>query len=30
MLLNAGNDVVEIGGGVAAWKDCNLPEEPVE
>jgi rhodanese-related sulfurtransferase len=29
MLLNAGLDVVEIGGGVAAWKESNLPAEPV-
>jgi rhodanese-related sulfurtransferase len=28
MLLNAGYDVVEIGGGVAAWKESNLPVEP--
>ena len=29
ILLNAGFDVVEIGGGVAAWKESNLPVEPV-
>jgi rhodanese-related sulfurtransferase len=29
MLLNAGFDVVEIGGGVAAWKESQLPVEPV-
>jgi rhodanese-related sulfurtransferase len=28
MLLNAGYDVTEIGGGVAAWKESNLPVEP--
>lgn len=30
MLLNAGFDVVEIGGGVAAWKESKLPTVPVE
>ena len=29
MLLNAGYDVVEIGGGVSAWKELRLPVEPV-
>ncbi|MDR2047042.1 MAG: rhodanese-like domain-containing protein [Clostridiales bacterium] len=29
MLLNAGYDAVEIGGGVAAWKEARLPVEPV-
>ena len=29
MLLNAGFDVIEIGGGVAAWKELNLPVEPI-
>ena len=29
MLLNANYDVIEIGGGVAAWKECHLPVEPV-
>jgi len=29
MLLGAGFDVVEIGGGVAAWKESRLPVEPV-
>jgi rhodanese-related sulfurtransferase len=29
MLLNAGYEVIEIGGGVAAWKESNLPTEPV-
>ncbi|MDR2107900.1 MAG: hypothetical protein LBP28_00350 [Coriobacteriales bacterium] len=29
ILLNAGYDVVEIGGGVAAWKAAQLPVEPV-
>ena len=29
MLLNAGFDVIEIGGGVSAWKECRLPVEPV-
>jgi rhodanese-related sulfurtransferase len=29
MLLNAGYDVIEIGGGVAAWKESGLPVEPV-
>jgi rhodanese-related sulfurtransferase len=29
MLLNAGYDVIEIGGGVAAWKESRLPVEPV-
>jgi rhodanese-related sulfurtransferase len=29
MLLSAGYDVVEIGGGVAAWKESHLPVEPV-
>jgi rhodanese-related sulfurtransferase len=28
ILLNAGFDVVEIGGGLAAWKESNLPVEP--
>ena len=29
MLLDAGYDVVEIAGGVSAWKECRLPVEPV-
>ena len=29
MLLNAGYDVIEIAGGVSAWKESNLPVEPV-
>jgi len=29
MLLSAGFDVIEIGGGVAAWKESNLPTEAV-
>ncbi|GHV02511.1 hypothetical protein FACS1894211_14040 [Clostridia bacterium] len=29
MLLNAGYDVIEIGGGLAAWKESGLPTEPV-
>jgi rhodanese-related sulfurtransferase len=29
ILLNAGYDVTEIAGGVAAWKECRLPVEPV-
>ncbi|MDR3318941.1 MAG: rhodanese-like domain-containing protein [Clostridiales bacterium] len=28
-LLNAKYDVIEIGGGVAAWKESGLPVEPV-
>jgi rhodanese-related sulfurtransferase len=30
MLLNAEYDVVEIGGGVAAWKAAQLPVEPTK
>jgi rhodanese-related sulfurtransferase len=30
MLLNAGYDVIEIGGGVAAWKESHLSTEPVK
>jgi rhodanese-related sulfurtransferase len=29
ILINAGYDVIEIGGGVAAWKESGLPVEPV-
>ena len=29
MLLGTGFDVVEIGGGIAAWKEARLPVEPV-
>jgi hypothetical protein len=29
MLLSAGFDVIEIGGGIAAWKESSLPVEPV-
>jgi rhodanese-related sulfurtransferase len=29
ILLNAGFDVTEIGGGLAAWKASGLPTEPV-
>ena len=29
MLLDAGFDVIEVGGGLAGWKENGLPVEPV-